>query len=60
MSLRLFDLKSVDTFSGDASQIIHLSRAMGHGNDAESFIANYLQVTTGVREIFNELFENID
>ena len=60
MVLRLFDLKSVDAFVLDASDMTHLSRAMGCGNDAELFIEEYLQMAGGIREIFNDLFGNID
>jgi glutamate-ammonia-ligase adenylyltransferase len=38
MALRLFDLKSVDTFPLDESEITHLSRAMGHGDNAEDYV----------------------
>ena len=57
MCLRLFDLKSVDSFTTFEQDNLALSRAMGHGDDTRSFIDEYESVTHSVRKYFLELLE---
>lgn len=59
LCLRLFDLKSVDTFSVIESQNLPLSRAMGHGNDSAAFYREYESVTKEVRRIFEEVIGKV-
>ena len=55
MCLRLFDLKSIDSFSNIADDNVALARAMGHGDKASGFYDEYEQVTAEVRRVFNDL-----
>lgn len=55
MCLRLFDLKSVDTFTSVEDDNVPLARAMGHGDDAGGFIDEYRSVTKKVRDYFLEI-----
>ncbi len=58
MSLRLFDMKAVSTFSFDAEANDSLARALGFGKDgSRAFVAHYQSVTDGVREIFNRVVD---
>ena len=59
-ALRLFDLKSVDSFSVDINSNVSLARAMGFGNDSASFMDKYLEITTGVRQLFIKLVGDIN
>jgi len=55
MCLRLFDLKSIDSFSNIVDDNVALARAMGHGDKASGFHDEYEQVTAEVRRVFNDL-----
>jgi [glutamine synthetase] adenylyltransferase / [glutamine synthetase]-adenylyl-L-tyrosine phosphorylase len=55
MWLRLFDLKSIDSFSNSVDANHGLSRAMGHKENVIGFYQEYISVTTDVRKIFREL-----
>jgi [glutamine synthetase] adenylyltransferase / [glutamine synthetase]-adenylyl-L-tyrosine phosphorylase len=55
MCLRLFDLKSIDTFSSIADDNIALSKAMGHGDAVDEFQEQYMSVITEVRKTYTEL-----
>jgi len=57
MYLRLFDMKSVDSFTSFAEDNISLARAMGHGDDTRRFLGEYETVTHLVRKRFTELLE---
>lgn len=54
-TLRLFDLKSADSFPMSEQENLPLSRAMGYGEDAAAFLNDYLQITTNIRNQFCEL-----
>lgn len=54
--LRLFDMKSVDSFRTSASTDNRaLSRAMGHGDDIGEFLQRYESVTRAVRAAFDRI-----
>jgi len=55
MCLRLFDMKSVDSFRTLATDNLALSRAMGHGNNTGQFIEEYESVVHDVRRDFQHL-----
>jgi len=54
-ALRLFDLKSVDSFPSDVNSNVSLARAMGFGNNTAGFMDKYLEITTEVRRLFIKL-----
>jgi glutamate-ammonia-ligase adenylyltransferase len=55
MTLRLFDLKSADSFPMSKDDNLPLSRAMGYGENVAAFLDNYLKITTTIRQHFSEL-----
>ncbi len=55
LCLRLFDLKSIDSFKTDEANNTALSRAMGHGNNTRLFLLEYESVTHAVRNYFQQL-----
>ncbi len=55
MCLRLFDMKSVDSFKAMDSDNIALSRAMGHGDNLNSFLDEFETVTHSVRRIYEKV-----
>jgi len=55
MNLRLFDLKSVDSFTSVEEENMALSRSMGHGNNTRQFLEEYESVTHSVRSHFLKL-----
>ncbi len=55
MCLRLFDMKSVDSFRSTDTDITPLSRSMGHGDNTRLFIEEFESVTRSVRSRFDEL-----
>lgn len=59
MCLRLFDLKSVDSFTVSEEENLPLSRAMGHGDDTRSFINEYESITRQVRHTFQDLIGTV-
>ncbi|NNE38782.1 MAG: hypothetical protein HKN08_10800, partial [Gammaproteobacteria bacterium] len=59
-TLRLFDLKSIDSFSMSEKDNLPLSRAMGHGDDTTAFLDNYLQATATIRSHFDKLVGAFD
>jgi len=59
LCLRLFDLKSIDTFSANDKDIVALSRAMGHGDNITEFYNEYESVTNSVRVVFEKLLGKI-
>jgi glutamine synthetase adenylyltransferase len=54
-ALRLFDLKSADSFPVNADSNLSLSRAMGFGNNTAAFIEKYLNTTKIIRDNFSDL-----
>jgi len=57
MCLRLFDMKSVDSFRTVAADNLALSRATGHGNNTGQFIEEYESVVHDVRRDFQDLLD---
>ena len=55
MCLRLFDMKSVDSFKAMDSDNIALSRAMGHGDNINRFLDEFEAVTHSVRKIYEQV-----
>ena len=55
MCLRLFDMKSIDSFRTTDADNTPLSRSMGHGDNARLFIEEFESVTRSVRSSFDEL-----
>jgi len=55
MCLRLFDLKAIDSFTIDGEDNLPLARAMGHGDNRDSFLSEFESVTHGVRACFREV-----
>lgn len=55
LCLRLFDLKSIDSFKTDEPNNVALSRSMGHGNNTRIFLEEYESVTHAVRNNFQQL-----
>ena len=55
MCLRLFDLKSVDSFSANEKENVSLARAMGYGDNTMEFCEEYVSITSYVRNNFIDL-----
>jgi glutamate-ammonia-ligase adenylyltransferase len=55
MCLRLFDMKSIDSFRTTYSDNTPLSRSMGHGDNTGLFIEEFESVTRSVRHSFDDL-----
>lgn len=56
MCLRLFDMKSIDSFrTVESADNRALSRAMGHGDNIRQFLEEYVAVTRSVRRHFEQL-----
>ena len=58
--LRVFDMKSISTFSKDADEITGLVRSMNYLNEntqdaAKIFLDNYRNTTRSVRQIYNDI-----
>jgi glutamate-ammonia-ligase adenylyltransferase len=53
--LRLFDLRSVSSFSDRPEAVVSLARAMGCGDDAQRFLDDYRRTAETVRGCFEEL-----
>ena len=51
-ALRLFDLKSADSFPVNADSNLALSRAMGFENNTTAFMEKYLEATRTIRDNF--------
>lgn len=59
-ALRLFDLKSVDSFPSDVNSNVSLAKAMGFGNNVDGFMDKYLEITAEVRQLFIKLVGDLD
>ena len=64
-ALRMFDMKSISTFSKQPADVHALARAMGYmGQDlthsSELFLEDYLVVTNNVRKIFIEILGEVN
>ncbi len=62
--LRIFDMKSISTFSKEVDKLNSLVRSMGYvDEDVESsvnkFIDDYQATTQGVRQIFNDVLDHV-